>query len=617
MSRSRATTTEGVEYRDLNGNGTMDPYEDSRLPHADRVEDLVSRLSVEEKAGLLFHPTVAVGEPGEHDEPGRMSPFTAREQVTGMLLNHFNVHALPSPRDTARWQNLLQELAEETPHGIPITISTDPRHAFTENAGVSFAAGPMSQWPEPLGLAAIGSPGVMQQYGDIVRREYLALGLRAALHPQIDLTTEPRWGRQSQSLGQDARLASDLVTAFLEGMQGAEVGPDSVACTTKHFPGGGPQKDGEDPHFAYGREQVYPGGRFDEHVEPFRAAIASGTAAMMPYYGMPVGLELDGVPVEAVGFSFNQRIITGLLREELGYDGVVLTDWGLITEDEILGKPFPARAWGVEHLSPLDRMAKLFEAGVDQFGGEQRPELVLELVRSGRVPESRLDEAVRRLLLVKFQLGLFDDPYLDEDAADGIVGAAEFRDAGHRAQAQSVTVLRNGTLSDGAAALPMAAGRRLHVIGIDPTVAALYGTVVDDPADADLAVIRVQAPFEPRDHYFLEAMFHQGSLDFPAETVERIRKVAADVPVVLDVGLDRAAILTPLDGLVTALTATYGASDAALLDALTGRIAPAGRLPFELPRSMDAVRASRPDVPSDTEDPLYEVGHGLEIAEGR
>jgi len=309
--------------------------------------------------------------------------------------------------------------------------------------------------------------------------------------------------------------------------------------------------------------------------------------------------------VEEVAFSFNRRIITGLLREELGYDGVVLTDWGLVTDVEIYGQPFPARAWGVEHLSPLERMARIIEAGADQFGGESRTDLVFDLVRSGRVAEARIDDAARRILLVKFQLGLFDDPYVDEDEAERVVGAAGFLAAGHRAQAEAVTVLRND------AVLPLPGGRRIDVDGVGAATAAAYGTVVTDPAEADVAVVRLQAPYEPRDQYFLEAMFHQGSLDFPADVVDRIEKLAAEVPVVLDVGLDRPAILTPFDGVVTALTASFGASDAALLDALTGTIPPRGRLPFELPRSMDAVRASRPDVPSDTEDPLYPYGHGL------
>src|SRR3954447_2785326 len=608
MPRRTATSPDGVRFRDLDGDGVMALYEDPRRSAAERVTDLVPRLSLEEKAGLLFHTIIGVGEPGEHDVPAGISPFSTRELVADRLINHLNVHQLPTPRETARWQNAVQELAEETPHGIPVSFSSDPRHAFTENSGVSFAAGALSQWPEPLGLAAIGDAALVREFADVVRREYRALGLRGALHPQIDLATEPRWGRQAQTFGQDAATAAEFVVAYLEGLQGAELGPDGVACTTKHFPGGGPQADGEAPHFPYGREQVYPGGRFDEHLEPFRAAIAAGTSGMMPYYGLPVGLELDGEPVEEVAFSFNRRIITGLLRDELGYDGIVLTDWGLVTDVEIAGKPFPAKAWGAEHLSPLDRVALLLDAGCDQLGGETRTDLVLELLRQGRLTEQRLDESVRRLLLVKFQLGLFDDPYVDEDAAGQVVGAAEFRAAGHRAQAEAVTVLRN----DGV--LPLAAGRRVYLEGVDPAAAAALGTVVGDPADADVAVVRLAAPYEARDAYFLEAMTHQGSLDFPAEVVDRITALAAQVPVVLDVHLDRPAVLTPFDGVVQAMVVDFGASDAALLDALTGRVPPRGRLPVELPRSMEAVRASRPDVPSDTVAPLYPHGWGLDLS---
>jgi beta-glucosidase len=613
MSRSRAVTDDGVEYRDLNGNGQLDPYEDPRLPDAERVADLLPRLSLAEKAGLLFHTMIGVGQPGDHDTPAGLLPATPREVVAGRLLNHFNVHALPSARETVRWQNAMQELAEQTPHGIPLTFSTDPRHAFTENAGVSFSGGPLSRWPESLGLAAIGDPDLVREFADVARQEYLALGLRAALHPQVDLATEPRWARQAQTFGVDPELASAFVVAYLEGFQGEAVGRTSVACTTKHFPGGGPLRDGEDSHFPYGREQLYPGGRFEEHLAPFRAAVAAGTSAIMPAYAMPVGLTLGGEPVEEVAFSFNRRIITGLLREELGYDGVVVTDWGLVTDVEIMGKPFPARAWGVEHLTPIERMAAILDAGADQFGGEERTDLVLELVSSGRIPESRLDEAVRRLLLVKFQLGLFDDPYLDEGAAERVVGAAEFRAAGHRAQAESVTVLRNGADVGGAPVLPLGAGLRLYVEGIDPAVAAEYGTVVAEPGDADVAVVRLRAPFEPRDQFFLESNFHAGSLDFPDDIPAAVAALAAAVPVVVDVSLDRPAILTAVDAAATALTATYGASDAALLDALSGRIPPRGRLPFELPRSMEAVRAGRTDVGSDTADPLYPHRHGLTL----
>jgi beta-glucosidase len=597
-------------WRDLNGNGLMDPYEDPRRPAEERTEDLLGRLSVAEKVGLMFQTVIETGPGGTLlERPGMISKSPTSTVVLGKHLNHFNVHAMGTAREAARWSNALQRLAEDTPHGIPVTVSTDPRHAFMENSGTSFSAGSFSQWPEPIGLAALDDDDAVRRFADIARQEYCAVGIRAALHPQVDLATEPRWGRQVHTFGDDPDRTIRSLVAYLDGFEGPALGPGSVACVTKHFPGAGPQKDGEDAHFPYGREQVYPGGEFETHLAPFRAAIARGTAGIMPYYGMPVGLVLDGEPVEPVGFAFNRRMITGLLRGELGYDGVVVTDWELVNDNHVGTQVLPARAWGVEHLSPAERMLRILDAGADQFGGEECVELLLDLVRTGRVPESRLDESARRLLLVKFRLGLFDDPYVDEDAAEAVVGNPDFRAAGHRAQAESVTVLENRD-----AILPLAPStqRRVYVEGIDPEVVSALGTVVDDPADADLAVVRIGAPFEHRDDLFLEAYFHQGSLEFPPGRVARLARIAAVTPLILDVTLDRPAILTPLVEHCTALVASYGTSGAALVDALTGAIAPRGRLPFEIPRSMQAVRDSREDVPHDTQDPLYPVGTGLQ-----
>ena len=264
----------------------------------------------------------------------------------------------------------------------------------------------------------------MREFADIARQEYLAVGLRVGLHPQIDLATEPRWGRISGTFGEDADLTSRLAAAYIRGFQGGALGPRSVAMMTKHFPGGGPQKDGDDPHFPWGREQVYPGSNFEYHLAPFRAAIEAGTSQMMPYYGMPVGTEY-----EEVGFGYNRSVITGILRDELHFDGIVCTDWGLVSGVTDLGdvgfdlgEIGAAKAWGVEHLDREERVRKIIEAGVDQLGGEHCPELVVRLVKSGKVAEARIDESARRLLREKFVLGLFDDPYVDESEATIVVG---------------------------------------------------------------------------------------------------------------------------------------------------------------------------------------------------
>lgn len=585
---------------DTTATSTVRPWLDADLPVDERVQLLLDAMTIEEKAGLFFHTMIAIGDL-EEPNPVFATP-SAREFIETKRMTHFNLlGAAPTGREIAAWQNALQRLAASTRLGIPVTLSTDPRHSFSENPGASILAGPFSQWPETLGLAATRDEALVERFADIARQEYTAVGLRVALHPQVDLATEPRWARQTATFGEDAELSGTLGAAYIRGFQGASFGPGSVSTMTKHFPGGGPQKDGEDPHFPYGREQVYPGGEFELHLKPFEDALAAGTRQMMPYYGMPVGTEY-----EEVGFGFNKSVITGLLRERYGFDGVVCTDWGLISDSEIFGQPFPARAWGVEHLTPRERMKKVLDAGADQFGGEANPELLLELVAEGEVTEARLDVSARRILREKFELGLFENPYVDEDAADDIVGRAEFRAAGEDAQRASITVLSNN------GALPFARGRKLYVEGIDAEVAASFGEVVETPGEADLAIIRLHAPFEERETMF-ENFFHAGSLAFSEQVVAHVREVADAVPTVVDVLADRPPILTPIVEAAAAVTVNWGASGAALLDVLSGAFPAQGALPFDLPRSMAAVEASRPDVPFDTADPLFRFGHGLSL----
>ncbi|MFD9612069.1 glycoside hydrolase family 3 N-terminal domain-containing protein [Streptomyces sp. NPDC059083] len=581
----------------------MHPYQDPSRPVDERVEDLLARMTLEEKAGQLFHTMLmmnADGSPVTETDGGPLA-LTTPQLVEDRRLTHFNLLGTHGARETALWHNALQEMAAGTRLGIPVSLSTDPRHAFTDNIGASFHSGAFSAWPEALGLAAIGDPELVLDFADTVRREYLAVGFRTALHPQIDLATEPRWSRQSGTFGSDAKLTGELVRAYVRGLQGPELGPDSVAAMVKHFPGGGPQKDGEDPHFPHGKEQVYPGGMREHHLEPFRAAIAAGCSQMMPYYGQPVGTDW-----EEVGFGFNKGVITGLLREELGFTGIVCTDWGLLQEHSIFGEAHEARAWGVEHLSVAERAAKALDAGADQFGGEECPEVIVELVGTGRISEERIDASVRRLLREKFVLGLFDERrYVDPDEAAETVGRADFAAAGAAAQRRSLTVLTDGPL-------PLPGRPRLYVENVDPAVAAAYGEVVADPADAEVAVLRLRTPYEERPGLF-ESFFHSGSLAFGEEELAGVLTLLRTVPTVVCVNLERPAVLPEIAAHAAALIADYGASDEALLDVAFGRAKPEGRLPFELPRSMAAVAASRPDVPNDTVDPVFAHGHGLEI----
>lgn len=593
----------GFGYRDLNKNGRLDPYEDPRQPVEVRVDDLLGQMTVAEKAGMMFMDGVVVNDDGSLEERPNPIGFggVAVQQLREGKQNHFNIWQIPGAGALALWHNNLQKAAEETRLGIPVTIASDPRNHFTRNI-FAMAAHEFSQWCETLGFGAIGDAELVREFADTIRQEYLAVGIRVALHPQIDLATEPRWARISGTFGEDARLTAALGAAYIQGLQGERLGPESVACMTKHFPGGGPQKEGLDPHFEFQKGQVYPGNNFAYHLIPFEAAIAAGTASIMPYYGVPTGQT-----GEDVAMSYNKAIITDLLRRKYGYDGVVCTDWGLITDVPMGATVWPARAWGAEHLSPVDRVAKVIEAGVDQFGGESVPELIVQLVEDGRLPEARLDQSVRRLLRQKFQLGLFDNPFVDLVRVPEVVGCSDFQAACTATQRRAMTLLKNED-----DVLPLQGRPKLFVKNLEPSVAAVYGTVVDAPEAADYAILRLETPWYPVDTpNFLAQMFHHGDLDFKGEALAEILELLRTTPTIVVIYLDRPAVIPEISQDAQALLADFGASDAAVMDVIFGRAQPEGRLPFELPASMTAVRNQKEDLPYDSESPLYPYGFGL------
>jgi beta-glucosidase len=420
--------------------------------------------------------------------------------------------------------------------------------------------------------------------------------------PQIDLATEPRWPRVSGTFGEDAHVASRLVKAYIAGFQGETLGAHSVACMTKHFPGGGPQNDGLDPHFEFQKGQVYPGNNFDYHLIPFEAAFEAGTAAIMPYYGVPMD-QTD----ENVAMSFNKAIITGLLREKYRFDGVVCTDWGLITDIEMGDVVWPARAWGVEHLSAPERVLKALDAGVDQFGGESCPEFVVELVKTGRLTEGRIDQSVRRLLRLKFQLGLFDNPFVDESQVSQVLGNPASVAAGLDSQQRAMTLLKNE-----AGALPLNGRPRIFVKNIDLQVASQYAEVVDAPRQADFAILRLDTPWVPVETKNPFARdFHHGDLDFKGEAKAEILAICQVVPTIVVLYMDRPAVIPEISAAAQALLGEYGASDQAVLNVIFGQTHPQGKLPFELPSSMEAVRNQKADLPYDSENPLYPFRFGL------
>jgi beta-glucosidase len=602
-------TVDNVQFRDLNENGKLDIYEDASQPIELRISNLISQMSLEEKAGMMFINGAPVSEDGlPNGNKGLTGPASRMKSVVNNMdslkMNHFNIWDIPAdPKIFAKWYNNIQREAESNRLGIPVTIASDPRHHLGKNV-IGMSATGFSQFCEMPGFAAMGDESLVKDFANIVREEYLAIGIREALHPQIDLATEPRWSRISGNFSEDAQLTARLVKPYIEGLQTDNLST-GVACMTKHFPGGGPQKNGLDPHFSFQEGQIYPGDNFDYHLIPFEAAFEANTSAIMPYYGVPTD-QTD----ENVAMSYNKMIITTLLREKYNYDGIVCTDWGLITDRPIgPNVVWKARAWGVENLTALERAQKIIEAGCDQFGGENRPELVVQLVNEGKLSEERINQSITRLLRQKFQLGLFENPFVDESKVSEVLNKKSSRELGERTQKESMTLLKNK-----AEVLPLQKDKlNVYIENIDSMTVAKFAKVVSTPKEADYAIIRLNTPWYPAETKVPFAKsFHHGDLDFKGEEKDKILKLLKTIPTIVNLYLDRPAVIPEIAENAHALIADYGASDQSVCEVLFGNASPKGKLPFELPSSMEAVYNQKTDVPYDSDNPLFKFGFGLD-----
>ncbi len=595
-------------FRDLNKNGKLDTYEDYREPIEARVNDLLEQMNLEEKAGLMFITMTAMGKHGELGEiktvtnPFSISFLANSEMVVNKKMNHFNLLQSLEPEAMVIWNNNIQKLAERTRLGIPVTLATDPRHGVPNALGASIYTPYFSKWCSYPGFAAIGDTVLMREFGDIARQEYLALGFRLALSPMADLATEPRWWRINGTFGEDAEVSAQLTKAYILGFQGDSITSQSVECMVKHFSGGGPQEDGIDSHFPPGR-QAYKGNNFNYHLIPFeKGAFPAKAAQVMPYYGIPVGQTN-----EDVGFSFNKEIVTGLLREKYKFDGIVCTDWTIVADQRLFGITIrPAAAHGVENLTEAERVKKIIDAGCDMFGGEALPELVVELVKSGQVSEERINTSVRRILREKFKLGLFDNPYLSEEGLS-MLGNQQFIAKGLESQRRSLVLLKN---EDNI--LPLAPSTKVYLFGFDEEETKKYAGASTDFKNADVILLKLNAPYDPEAaRYLVERIFHQGSLEFPSQEKEELLKLIQSKPTITVMNLERPAVFPEINKASKAVIGDFSSQDDIILDLIFGQFKPEGKLPFELPSSMEAIRTQREDLPHDSKDPLYPYGFGI------
>ncbi len=540
MRRECVIEQDGLVFKDLAGCGELLPYEDWRLDAPTRAKDLAARLSVEEIAGLMLYsshqlvPFRNMGPFAGHYagglyEEGKTEKWELTDEQKAFVcedhIRHILLMKVDNADTSARWSNELQALAEGQPWGIPVNISSDPRHgAGAAGAEYKSTGEDVSKWPEGLGMTATFSEERWKQYAEAVSKEYRALGITTALGPQVDLATDPRWMRYEDTFGGDLATSIRMAKTICDGLQTTEGtkdgwGRDSIIAMAKHWPGGATGEGGRDAHYAFGQFAVYPSGNFENHTRVFtEGALAldgptGKAAAIMPYY--TVSWNQDQKNGENVGNSYSEYLIHDLLRGTYGYDGVLCTDWGITGDPEQEMDSFGSRCYGVPELSEAERHLRILMNGVDQFGGNDRMAPILEAYRigCGRYGEERMrarfEESAVRLLVNMFRLGLFENPYLLPEESSQIVGAEEFVGNGRAAQRESVVLLKNKKNC-----LPLSPGIRVYIPkrkirarknffrGLDPAQEIEPVQKDDDPRfvrtdspeDADVAIVFVESP---------------------------------------------------------------------------------------------------------------------------
>jgi beta-glucosidase len=683
----------GLRFKDSNGDGLLTPYEDWRLSAETRAADLVGRMTLEEKAGMLLIDTM-------NPAAGGAVPATADNMVNKQMMSRFILRSVVSgtpatgevsPLQAATFTNSIQQMRESTRLGIPAVFKSNARNHIDPDArqGINESAGAFTAFPKEAGIASatLGSDvSAVQKFAQVMGTEWKAIGLRGMYGYMADLSTEPRWYRVHETFTENADLNADIISNLVKTLQGTRlsegtsVNRDSaVALTIKHFPGGGPQEMGLDPHYSHGKNQVYPAGNFAYHLKPFLAAIQAGVSAVMPYYGVPINVTYEGVTYDQVGFAFNKQIVTDLLRGKLGFRGYVNSDTGVIND----------RAWGLEGLSVQQRVATAVNGGTEVLSGFQDKQTIIDLVNNGLLKQERLDEAVKRLLKEQFQLGLFENPYVDETKAAGIIGQASHREVALDIQRKSVVLLQNEDSGAGAKVLPLKAGAKVYIMGdFSKANVEKYGYTVTDgnvnvggarpsAAGHDVAVISVTAlgrrsvtgafrsddpatglnpnflnpktgkPWGAQDRCvdttrYADAVkscldnglnfggvlpWEADNLSFTAMAASQSWEIKPSLPeikaimaeagakkTVLHVYFRQPFVLDAESGLrnAGAIVAGFSVSDTALLDVLSGKVKPQGKLPFALANNLQAIKNNDPDAPGyPAADTLFPYAHGL------
>ena len=609
---------DGYQFIDLNANGELDPYEDWRLDAETRADDLVGQMTVREKIAQMQHPTFLPRADGEM--PSYLEKWCNQESI-GMLL----IRELNSVEAAANSMNAIQEYAEGSRLGVPVLVSMDSVH------GLSYVSG-ATVTPHNLALAATRDEDLVIRLAEIARDEHIAVGVRMTLSPEADIATEPRWGRVMETFGEDPDLVTQMVTAQVVAFQNGSDGlnTDAIVACMKHFPGAGPQMDGKDTSPIVADEET-----LQVHLRPYYSALEVNVGSIMPYYSVPLALDMEN---SAIG---SKAALQDLLRGEMGFTGIIQTDWGMIWAiQEGLGT-----MTGEEVSDEEAIIIGITESRVDGIGGEsiRLIDQMEELNASGQIDEEILTAAATRIVKAKFELGVFENPYCDVDYAMEFVGCEENQAVNLEAARKAMTLLKN----DGALPLDPDAEQTILVCGpragdmdsivggwssaqegltIEAAVAEYAGEnatvnyVAEDldqiaelAAEADVIIVSVGEPSYQHDppwgYSTLEITETQQEI---LEAVKANAKAESKIITVVTGG--RPYILTWCDENTNAILEAYypGAlGGVAIGETLFGLNNPTGKTPIQFPRDMDSVNDQSGDVPFDLENPLYDYGWGL------
>ena len=606
---------DGYQFIDLNGNGTLDKYEDWRLDAETRADDLVSQMTVREKIAQMQHPTFLPRSDGKI--PSYLEKWCNTEGI-GMLL----IRELNSVEAAATTMNTIQEYAEGSRLGVPVLVSMDSVH------GLSYVTG-ATVTPHNLALAATRDEELVTKLAEVARDEHIAIGVRMTLSPEADIASEPRWGRVMETFGEDPELVTQMVTAQVVAFQNGTEGlnTDSIVACMKHFPGAGPQMDGKDTSPIISSEET-----LQTHLKPYYAALDVNVASIMPYYSVPLALDMEN---SAIG---SKATLQDLLRDEMGFTGIIQTDWGMIWAiQEALGT-----MTGEEISDEEAILIGVTQSRVDGIGGEsiRLIDYMEQYTQEGKIDEAILDAAAKRIVKVKFEMGVFENPYCDVEYAVSFVGNEESQKLNLEAAEKAMTLLKNdGTLplDPNAEQTILVCGPRagdmdslvggwssaqegLTIAGALEAYAGENTTVIYEPEDtgriielakdADVIVVSVGEP-----SYQHDPPWGYDTLEITSSQQEILdAAVASGKPVVTVVTGGRPYILTWCDENTNAILEAYypgSQGGIAIAETLYGMNNPTGKTPMQFPRDMESVNNQEGDVSFDLENPLYDYGYGL------